>query len=697
MKNNFIKILILISATYIFLMAILGFEKVSSGTGTLLNLYSPKWGIGLLGFILFCVAFLIMIVRVLRRAETFHFLAKKLITFREKLGIVRFGLAVLVFVAPILFFQFTVWGVVFSDLYIRVIVWALTVTLLTFLISNVNLLEWKYCLISLLLTSTAFVITLSFINVTDYPFSMGWSEGNRMWDFSVMFGREIYDYPAEKNIAVLLDPGRQFVGGLPFIFSGITIWMERFWISLTAIVPYFLVGMFAFRFLRSDLKGWLFAIFWAFIFLKQGPIHTPLVLCAAATALVWRSPLWLGIPLIAITSYAAEASRFTWVFAPGMWIGMLELIGAFTQDNKLTRTAWFRAITLGVSGLIGGQYGQNIISLFNSQTQQSTVSPSISVDSAVSMVTTPAQPLLWYRLLPNETYPLGVLFGLIVATTPLIILLCYLIFSNKWQINLWQKLAILAPLTAFLVVGLIVSTKIGGGGDLHNMDMFLIGLMFTGVVAWEKAGKQWFTEIPSAPAWIKFTLVLFFALPGLFALKGIRSFNFAEDASWLAILTDSPNEKALDMIPSDEIVDSSLKVIREEVNVAVEQGGEVLFLDQRQLLTFGYITNVPFVPEYEKKVLMNNALGSRQAYFQKFYQDLANKRFSLIISEPLKTPTQDSADRFGEENNAWVKWVSIPVLCYYDIKTTLREVNVQLLVPKPEPVDCFAVLPVELP
>lgn len=695
MKNNFIKILILITSMYVFVMAILGFEKISSGTGTLLNMYSPKWGIGLLSFILFCIAFLILIVRVLWRTETPNSLVKKLIIFREKLGIARLGLAVLVFVAPILIFQFTVWGVVFSDLYIRVIAWALTIALFTFLISNINLIEWKYCLISILLTSTAFVTTLSFINVTDYPFSMGWSEGNRMWDFSIMFGRDLYDYPPDKEIFVLLDTGRQFVGGLPFILPGITIWMERFWIALTAILPYLLLGVATFRFLRSDLKGWLLTVFWVFIFLKQGPIHTPLVLCAAATALVWRSPLWLGIPLITLTSYAAEASRFTWVFAPAMWVGMLEIISANAQDNKLTRHTWVRSITLALFGFIGGQYGEPFIKLFNDSS--TSVNASISVDSAVSMVTTPVQPLLWYRLLPNETYPLGVLFGLIVATTPLIILLCYLIFSKKWQLNLWQKLAILAPLTAFLVVGLIVSTKIGGGGDLHNLDMFLIGLMFTGAVAWEKAGKQWFTEIPFAPVWIKITLVLFCALPGLFALRGIRSFAFAEDASWLVVLTDAPNEKSLDMIPSDIVANNALEVIREQVDVAVTQGREVLFIDQRQLLTFGYITDVPFIPEYEKKVLMNNALGSRQAYFQRFYEDLANKRFALIISEPLRISVQDSTDTFGEENNAWVKWVSVPMLCYYDIKTTLKEVNVQLLVPKQNPVDCSADLPMVLP
>lgn len=697
MKNNFIKSLIFISVGFIFYRAILAFEKISSGTGTWLHTYSVKWGIGFIGFTLLCGLLFILIAQVLWRSEIFYPLASKLIMWREKIGVARFGLAILIFTLPIWIFQFTAWGVLFGDLYIRVIVWAFVVSLLTFLLSKNKFMELKYCLGSLLLTSTAFVTTLSFINVTDYPFSMGWSEGNRMWDFSMMFGRELYDYPLEKEVFVLLDPGRQFVGGLPFIFSGITIWVERFWIALTAILPYLLLGILAFRFMRSDPIGWLFTAFWAFIFLKQGPIHTPLVLCAAATALVWRSPLWLGIPLIAVTSYVADASRFTWVFAPGMWVGMLEIIGANLSDNKTSRSTWVRAITLGISGVIGGQYGELFLTLINNQ--NAPVNGPISLDQAVNLVSSPSQPLLWYRLLPTEIYPLGVLFGLVIATFPLIFLLLYLIFSNKWQLNLWQKLAILGPLAAFLVVGLIVSAKIGGGGDLHNLDMFLIGLMFTGVVAWEKAGKTWFSEISSAPLWIKLTLVLFFALPGLFALRGIRSFEFAEQAPWIAFLLDLPTEDPMDMIPSDNDVNKALEIIQDEVDMAVAQGGEVLFIDQRQLLTFGYITNVPFVPEYEKKVLMNYALGSRQDYFQSFYEDLAAKRFALIISEPLRISMQDSTYRFGEENNAWVTWVSNPVLCFYDIKATLRKVNVQLLVPKTKEkeVDCSPYLPMVLP
>jgi hypothetical protein len=116
-------------------------------------------------------------------------------------------------------------------------------------------------------------------------------------------------------------------------------------------------------------------------------------------------------------------------------------------------------------------------------------------------------------------------------------------------------------------------------------------------------------------------------------------------------------------------------------------------LDQRQLLTFGFITNVPLVPEYDKKVLMEQALASNRDYFEEFYRDLQDDRFSLIITQPLNTPRKGSDYQFGEENNAWVKWISRPLLCYYEEKQTFLEVNVQLLVPNPEVADCTKKLP----
>jgi hypothetical protein len=561
---------------------------------------------------------------------------------------------------------------------------------IAFFIKKGNILfGWNEFIVGVLLTSSEFVIAVPFMNVTNYPFSLGWSEGNRMWDYSIMFGRRLYDYPSDKEIVVLLDVGRQFVGGLPFILTGITIQVERFWIGLTVVLPYLLLGFAAFRFVRKkDIAPWILAGLWVLIFLKQGPIHPPLVLCAVVVALLWRRPLWLAIPIIAMTGYAAEESRFTWVFAPGLWIGMLELAGADLLGNKLSRTSWVRAISLGFAGVAGGYFGQKIVGMFAGDVS---ATAAVSVNSVVSSVS--SQPLLWYRLFPNATYGIGVLAGLLIATLPLLILLLYLVVSKKWILNLWQTLAVILPLLAFLVVGIVVSTKIGGGGDLHNMDMFLIGLMFTALIAWEKSGNNWTAIVDHSPLWLKFILLLLFALPGFQSLTAMRSYSFAKDISSLITLTDAPKGSSLDMYPLREITDSALEKIRAEVSLARSNDGEVLFMDQRQLLTFGYITDVPLIPEYEKKILMNQALGSNANYFQGFYDDLAKHRFALIISELLRTPVKDSSFQFGEENNAWVKWVSNPILCYYEEKITLKKVGVQLLVPKSGQVDCSAQLP----
>ena len=112
--------------------------------------------------------------------------------------------------------------------------------------------------------------------------------------------------------------------------------------------------------------------------------------------------------------------------------------------------------------------------------------------------------------------------------------------------------------------------------------------------------------------------------------------------------------------------------------------GEVLFIDQRQLLTFGFITYVPLVPDYEKKYMMDLAMANDDAYFARFNQDLAAHRFKLIVSEELFTNYQGKNYTFGNENDAWVKYVSIPVLCYYQPSATYKGIT-QLLVPRDKP------------
>ena len=682
------KTFLLILVALILLQSWIVFQKIAWGTGNWIGEFAPKWGISTVLFILLGILLVGSTGLALFQYEKFLSFIRPLTQFRERLGAIRWVIVFVILMAPVWFFQYSLWGIVFSNTYFRLMIWGLTILGLTFFLTkNGSPFGWIEFLVSVLLTSSVFILAAAFINVTDHPFSLGWSEGNRIWDYSIMFGRDLYDYPPDKEIVVLLDMGRQFVGGLPFLFSGITIEMERFWVGFTTVFPYILLGFAAFRSTRKDWKIWLLTSLWVMLFLKQGPIHTPLVLCAFVVALLWRSPLWLAIPLIALTGYIAEESRFTWIFAPGVWIAALELAGGALQDGKLSRNTWIRAVSLGLFGILGGYFGQKIVGLLAGNTSVGVAMTPQDVSSSLS-----SEPLLWYRLLPNATYGFGILTALLIAVLPLIIVLAYLLASRRWVMNVWQSLAVDSSLLAFLVVGLIVSTKIGGGGDLHNMDMFLISLVFTGVLAWQKGGGEWLKQIDTAPIWIKILLVFTLAWPGYYPLMEMRSYDFSEDVPSLLILTDAQTVKELGLLPSREVTDQVLELIRKKVALA-QMNGEVLFMDQRQLLTFGYITDVPFVPEYEKKEVMNQALNSNAGYFENFYEELAAHRFSLIVSEPLFTPIKDVSYQFGEENNAWVKWVSAPLLCYYEPDKTLQEVRVQLLVPRTEPVDCSSMLP----
>ena len=145
-------------------------------------------------------------------------------------------------------------------------------------------------------------------------------------------------------------------------------------------------------------------------------------------------------------------------------------------------------------------------------------------------------------------------------------------------------------------------------------------------------------------------------------------------------------------LPGRPEVQATLTAIRTQV-AGASRTGEVLFMDQRQLLTFGYVGGVAFVPEYEKKYMMDQALAGNAGYFQPYYRDLAKRRFSLILTEPLHLRLRENIGGvFSEENDAWVKWVSEPTLCFYEPVATYIEAGVQLLVPRPSPVGCEAYL-----
>ncbi|MBT7483973.1 hypothetical protein HN680_04325 [Candidatus Peregrinibacteria bacterium] len=448
----------------------------------------------------------------------------------------------------------------------------------------------------------------------------------------------------------------------------------------------------SFKIEKGRKKEWFLIGLWAFLFLNQGPIYSPLIISAILVAIAWKRPLWLAMLLVAFAGYYAETTRFTWGFAPTIWAGMLSLNGSNLKDERLALQVWGRALALAIAG-VSIWYLYPIIQ----NAWQNSTNPITGLGNAVVGTVTSAQgdvtlqPLLWSRLFPGDTYPEGILGGLLIAVLPLTILLLYWIKKKYWQPSLWQSLAILGALLPFLVVGVIISTKIGGGNNLHNLDMFLIALLFVAAIMWRNGDRTWFSQSKKHPIWLKGLLILLIAIPAFPSLRGLRpNLSLTEaEINQVKILSDAEDVNTL---PPLEEINDALWYIRHAINDKQVEG-EILFIDQRQLLTFGYVPNIPLVPEYEKKRMMNEAMASNATYFEPYYKDLAMQRFSLIITEPLKIEIKNKEGIFAAENDLWAKWVAVPTLCYYEPLETLRGVYIQLLVPREEVLDCSVSLP----
>jgi len=537
----------------------------------------------------------------------------------------------------------------------------------------------------MLVVGSLFAFAKSLVGVTSHPFSLGWSEGNRLWDYSMLFGRSRYQFPDGVVGAAFSGQGRQALWGLPFLFSGVTIEQIRLWSALVFTIPYILLGWLIFQPQKCLAKPWFWMGLWVFLFLNQGPIYTPLILSAILIAGIRHRPLWIALPLIFLSSYYMHINRITWIFAPTMWAVMIALADTVQveKDKNFSRHHGYRIFAYGLAGLLGsfgiGGGWERLVSYFKKVSPSSIdisrlniIDPQTQLgsdrleDLAQAGFTVTNQPLLWERLWPNPTYGMGIVVSLLVAVGPLIVLLIYLACSKRWKLNVWQAVTMLSMLLAFLAVGIVASVKIGGGSNLHNLDMFLIGLVFTAVLAWEVGGHRLMMSLEEQPLTIQGLLFLIVAIPVFMPIIGAHPL----------------------ILPPQEKTDWTLELLQAEVDRVVGEGGEVLFMDQRQLLTFDYIQDVPLVPEYEKKKVMDMAMSADNQYFAAFYEDLSEHRFGLIVTDPQRIRYAEDDEAWGEENDAWVQWVSEPLLCYYRPQYTVKKTHVWLLTPREDISDC---------
>jgi len=615
---------------------------LGTGNGEFLGAFSVKWGLGLIAYgILVSIILAGLIYGILKPDKLLMFI--RMLEGRiANYSFLRWVLAIVIMVAPVIFF-FSPWGWRFDLPNFRVMLLVCFSLLAGFFLPKERIHWLEKVMLMLLLSSTILVITQQFLQVSDYPFATSWSEGNRLWDYSLYFGKERYILEEPFSYPTYLTPGRHGLWGLPFLFlSNPSIVLMRVWDAVLWTLPNLLFGIALFIPKRSSLNPvcrWVM-VMWTYLFLSQGPIYAPLILSGLILAIGYhRQRLWQSLIVTALACFYAGISRWTWMAAPAAWAVLWAFIDEVPKQGFWMRIK--RPFYLGLAGVLGAVLSQLIMVLAFPR-------PDAVFSTSLS------QPLLWYRLWSSATNPTGVVNGLLYAVGPVLIwIIWYTIRKREWW-DVLKILALLGVLITFLAMGLVASVKIGGGSNIHNLDMFLVSLVF--IVAILMMSEKNYSDFP-AYAWALLAIVLFFPV-----------WNLTRFHSELEIPEDPDSQGAIAEI--SQVVQDAAKE------------GEVLFIDQRQLLTFGEITDVPLIMEYEIKDMMNQAMGHNKAYFEAFRKDIENQRFRLIISDPLTVVFQGPKIAFGEENDAWVEEVTIPILDSYEPIMRFDEHLIWLLAPK---------------
>jgi hypothetical protein len=481
--------------------------------------------------------------------------------------------------------------------------------------------------------------------VSSYPLSLGWSEASRYFYASQFLGERIYGL---RMAWPVLHPSRYFLQAAPFLLDAHHILVHRLWQVALWLVVTALGGMAIAR--RMQLGQPRLAALvagWAFLFLFQGPVYYHLLL-SALPVLLWfdrRRPartMWL----VVLGSAWAGLSRINWFPVPGFLAAVLYLLD--TEWSDLPRASGKALVWPAAWVLAGGA----IALATNTAYVRFSGNPPAEFASSLT------SDLLWYRLLPSATYPPGVLTGIALVSAPLAWILVDRFRRAEWRPSTWPLPGLALVLGVFLAGGLVVSTKIGGGGNLHNLDAYLLFLLVIGgTMALGRAAGQGDRSITGAVR-LAYWLALFF--PALLAASAVSPFP----------RLDFPGGV------------SAVETLRGAAQQTAAQGHEVLFLHQRQLQTFGLVEDVPLVPEYEKVYLMEMAMANNQAYLQRFYADLHAARFGLIVSDPLNENLQGRSHAFGEENDVWAARVAGPLLDTYQPLLKLEGFGIWLLVPR---------------
>jgi hypothetical protein len=483
-------------------------------------------------------------------------------------------------------------------------------------------------------------------DVQTYPLSMGWSETTWFYDASLFFSQRIYGFRAPLSS---LHPSRYLLQAVLFLFPGLPLWAHRLW-QVLLWLGLSLAGGLALQRRIHPGDRWLGLgiVAWFTLFCFQGPVYYHLMVVILIVLLGFnKDRLGLSFVYMLVASLWGGISRVNWFPVAGMLTAMLYILEK-PQNEKPFWQYWRWPVANSLLGLVVGFSAQAIYVFLSGRRLE---------DFASSF----RSPLLSYRLFPNEAFGMGILLMLLIASLPPIILLLWLLLQKLWMWRPLRLLGVLSILLALLISGLVVSSKIGGGNNLHNLDAFLV---FLAVVAMYVMFNRFYADEPQRFTPIKtptFLILLMAFIPTLFVLNNLRPYaTWDDDRAW-----------------------GDIEQVQGLIDQWVTEDGEVLFIQDRHLLTFGIIDGLMLVPEYEKVFLMEMAMSENEQYLDYFQRDIATRRYDLIVIEPLFFEIKPSTEEFSEENNLWIKYVNRPLDQTYQVVFESEVSELSVLVPRP--------------
>jgi hypothetical protein len=509
--------------------------------------------------------------------------------------------------------------------------------------------RWIPALVGAILVMVFFfkVMIYGFQGISTSPFSLSWSEGSRYYYASLFFSERLYDL----NLPLSpLHPSRYLLLALPFSLPGLPIWAHRTWQVFLWIGLASLAGILLAKRLKLRNRFLVIGFFaWVYLFLNLGPVYYHLMICVILIywGVDFKKPRRTLVILI-LASIWAGLSRVNWLPVPAFLVVTLYFLEQSWDRTK----PWWRYLAQPAI------WGFSILAAVLA----STLYIPLSGNVANKFGSTFTSDLLWYRLWPNPTYPLGIFMGTVAVSAPLWLVIYMAHQRIGHYVHPVKRIGFVGMLGILFLGGLVVSVKIGGGSNLHNMDAYFVLLMtIASYVFWGKSvvdrGSVDRKKEISTPGWIIAVALL---IPVLLVLR-----------EGGMISTPDPGKDQVD-----------LRTLQKLVSQVSDNGGEILFIAERQLQVFNLVPEIRLVPDYEKIELMEMAMAGNEDYLGRFYEDVSNQKFALIITDTVQTGMKGKADAFPEEHNVWVARVTIPLIAHYDSNSLGDRSNIYILTPK---------------